>query len=252
MTLSYELNGRNGKTVTKKDIGLLIGKGASGIKRVISGSWKMYERVQSSDKKVEEEKPKLRIVLKEHDEGITAEIVSESVTMQKLAQRSLDKHIDLTLKKNELASQHFAIELDQRLIGKLVGKKGSGIKRLLNDIIYQNRKVVIHQNDVETAKTARLFLNDIDIDTKDNKSILEFVSKKQNCIFMGWPPSPEDDYENHILLTLSFKYDADPFNEKSLYLERFTTVISERVQQIKDEDEDQLDEINECLGFEED
>ena len=67
MSLTYELNGRNDLTVGPSDIGLIIGKGASGLKRVISGSWTMYERLQSSDRKVDEEKPKLRIVLKDHD-----------------------------------------------------------------------------------------------------------------------------------------------------------------------------------------
>lgn len=251
MSLTYELNGRNDKTVMKENMGILIGKGASGIKRVISNSWKMYERVQSSEKRVEEEKPKLRVVLKEHDEGVQAEIISESVTLQKLAQRSLDNHIGFVLKKNELATQHFVIELDKRLIGKLVGKKGSGIKRILNDIVYHNKRVAIHKDDVQTAKTARLFLNDIELDTENTQGLIDFVSKKQNCSFLGWPPSPEDEYENHLLLTLSFKHDADPFSDKSLYIERFSSVIVDRVSQIKSEDEDQMDEINECLGFDE-
>lgn len=252
MSLTYELNGRNGKTVTNKDIGNLIGKGASGIKRVISGSWKMYERVQGSEKRVDEEKPKLRIILKEHDEGVMAEIISESVTMQKLAQLSLDKHIESSLKGTQLATRHYAVELNERLIGKLVGKKGSGIKRLLNDIIYQNKKIMIHKDDVQTAKTARLFLNDIKLDENTSKNLIEFVSKKHNCSFLGWPPSESDEYENHILLTLSFKHDAESFKDKESYMERFNTVIVDRVNQIKEEDEDQMDEINECLGFDED
>ena len=99
MSLSYELNGRNGVEVSPSDIGLIIGKGASGLKRVISGAWTMYERLQSSDKRVEEEKPKLRILLKEHEGGISVEIVSASITMQKLAAKSLDRSVEFVLKK---------------------------------------------------------------------------------------------------------------------------------------------------------
>ena len=70
-----------------------------------------------------------------------------------------------------------------------------------------------------------------------------------NTSFLGWPPALHDDYENYIKLTLSFKRDANPFTDKSLYIERFTNTIMERISQIKDEDSDQMDEINECLGF---
>ena len=77
-SLSYELNGRNGLTVVKEDLGSIIGKGAQGLKKVLSESWAMYERVQASANRVEEEKPKMRILLKEHDEGVIAEIFTES------------------------------------------------------------------------------------------------------------------------------------------------------------------------------
>tara|TARA_B100001287_G_C22666190_1_gene522947 strand:- start:1293 stop:2060 length:768 start_codon:yes stop_codon:yes gene_type:complete len=247
--LEYELNGHNGVSVTKGDIGMIVGKGASGIKKVISGAWLMYERVQSSENKVDEDKPKLRILLKDHDEGVTAEIISESETMQKLAQRSLDKHIMEFKKKNQLKTQHYVIELNERLVGKLVGKKAAGIKRILNDAIYQNKKVMINKDDVETAKTARLYVNDIKVDSEDIKQVIDYVSKKPNCSFLGWPPSEDDEYENHIEISISFKYDAKPFVEKELYIQRISEIITSRINQIREEDDDQMDEINECLGF---
>ena len=43
--------------------------------------------------------------------------------------------------------------------------------------------------------------------------------------------------------------DAKPFKDKALYQERFSEVVMSRISQIKDEDSDQMDEINECLGF---
>ena len=73
MSLSYELNG-----ALKEDIGAIIGAGAQGLKKVIKESWDMYDRVQKTKNRVEEEKPKLRILLKDHEEGVTAEILSES------------------------------------------------------------------------------------------------------------------------------------------------------------------------------
>ena len=253
-SLTYELNGRNGVSVAGSDIGFIIGKGASGLKRVISGAWTMYERLQESEKRVEEEKPKLRIVLKDHDEGISVEIISESETMRKLAQKSLDKSIDFMKKKRlheTLKTENFLVEFPERLLGKLIGKSGANLKRLQNDIIYQEKKIQIDKGDVATAKTARIRVDSLDAERDEegkSKNILE-KSKENNTSFLGWPPSPDDDYEHHIKLTLSFKRDANPFKDKSLYMEKFSEAVMERINQIKEEDSDQMDEINECLGF---
>ena len=253
-SLTYELNGRNGVSVDGSDIGFIIGKGASGLKRVISGAWTMYERLQESDKRIEEEKPKLRIVLKDHDEGISVEIISESETMRKLAQKSLDKSIEFMKKKRlheTLKTENFLVEFPERLLGKLIGKSGANLKRLQNDIIYQEKKIQIDKEDVATAKTARIRVDSLDAERDEegkSKNILE-KSKENNTSFLGWPPSPDDDYEHHIKLTLSFKRDAKPFKDKSLYMEKFSEVVMERINQIKEEDSDQMDEINECLGF---
>ena len=253
-SLIYELNGRNGHSVSPKDIGLIIGKGASGLKRVISGAWTMYERLQDSDKRVNEEKPKLRIVLKEHDEGIQAEIISESETMRKLAQKSLDKSIDFMSKKrlhDSLKTENYLIDFPERLLGKLIGKSGQNLKRLQNDIIYEDKKVQIHKDDLETAKTARIRVDSLGAEPDEegkSKNIVE-KGKEQNTSFFGWPPSSDDDFEHYIKLTVSFKRDAKPFKDKARYIERFSDVVVSRISQIKEEDSDQMDEINECLGF---
>tara|TARA_A200000113_G_scaffold810_1_gene873 strand:+ start:37 stop:807 length:771 start_codon:yes stop_codon:yes gene_type:complete len=253
-SITYELNGRNGHSVSPKDIGLIIGKGASGLKRVISGAWTMYERLQESEKRVEEEKPKLRIILKDHEAGIQVEIISESETMQKLAQKSLDKSIEFMAKKrlhDSLKTENYLIDFPERLLGKLIGKSGQNLKRLQNDIIYEDKKVQIHKDDVATAKTARIRVDSLGAEPDDegkSKDIVE-KGKEQNSTFLGWPPSQDDEYEHYIKLTISFKRDAKPFKDKSLYTERFTKVVMDRISQIKDEDSDQMDEINECLGF---
>lgn len=253
-SLIYELNGRDGNSVSGSEIGLIIGKGASGLKKVISGAWTMYERLQDSDKRVEEEKPKLRIILKDHEEGIRVEIISESETMRKLAQKSLDKSVALLSKKRiheTLKTEHFLVDFPERLLGKLIGKGGANLKRLQKDIIYQDKEVQIDEEDVNTAKTARIRVESLDVEADDNgksKNIIEEGSKP-NTGFLGWPPSVDDDFENYIKLTLSFKRDAKSFKNKVLYQERFSEVVVNRITQIKDEDSDQMDEINECLGF---
>ena len=253
-SLTYELNGRNGHSVSPKDIGLIIGKGASGLKRVISGAWTMYDRLQDSDKRVEEEKPKLRIVLDDHEEGIRVEIISESETMRKLAQKSLDKSIELMSKKrlhDSLKTEHYLIDFPERLLGKLIGKGGANLKRLQNDIIYEDKKVQIEKDDVMTAKTARIRVDTLGVEPDDEGKSKNIIGKGEepNTTFLGWPPSLDDDFEHHIKISLSFKRDAKPFTNKALYQERFTKAVMDRISQIKEEDSDQMDEINECLGF---
>jgi hypothetical protein len=253
-SLSYELNGRNGHSVFRSDIGLIIGKGASGLKRVISGAWTMYERLQDSDKRVDEEKPKLRIILMDHEEGIMVEIISESETMQKLAQKSLDKSIGFIAKKRlheSLKTEHFLVEFPERLLGKLIGKGGANLKRLQNDIIYQDKQVQIEKDDVSTAKTARIRVESLGAEPDENGKSGNIVEKGSapNTDFMGWGPSVGEDYEHYIKITLSFKRDAKPFVDKTLYQERFSSVVMKRIDQIREEDSDQMDEINECLGF---
>ena len=128
----------------------------------------------------------------------------------------------------------------------------ANLKRLQNDIIYQEKKIQIDKEDVATAKTARIRVDSLDAEQDEegkSKNILE-KSKENNTSFLGWPPSPDDDYEHHVKLTLSFKRDAKPFKDKSLYMEKFSEAVMERINQIKEEDSDQMDEINECLGFE--
>ena len=250
MSLSYELNG-----ALKEDIGSIIGKGAQGLKKVISESWAMYERVQASENRVEEEKPKLRILLKDHDEGITAEILSESETMRKLTKRSLDKHVSVCQKRKTLGSKEFFVEFPERLLGMIIGKKGSGLNRILKEAIYQDKQIVIHRDDVETARTARLRVENLGVGKDEkgcSKNIIDFVDQRSNRSFLGWPPSEDDEYEQYITLTLTFDRNAKSFTDQQLYIERLSGVINERIQQIISQDEEQMDEINECLGFDSD
>ena len=251
-SLTYELNMRNGLVVNKEDIGLIIGKGAASLKRVISGTWQMYERLQSSSKRVEEDNPKLRLVLKDHDEGITVEIISESETMRKLAQLNMDRSVADLMKMKSTKTQHFVVECDERLLGKLIGRGGSGLKRLQNDIIYKDKKIAINKSDVETAKTARIRVEKLNVvaDADGKSGNIVKIVQMRDTSFLGWPPSAEDDFEPHIKLTLSFNRHAKAFVDKDSYLERFSEVVMDRINQLKQEEDSQLDEINKCLGFE--
>jgi predicted RNA-binding protein YlqC (UPF0109 family) len=254
---SYELNGLNGIVcgTDEGDIGKIIGKGAKNLKKIIAESWSLYDKIQSSPKRIDEEKPKLRILFKKHDEGINVEIISESKIMQKLTKRIINKHAENYFKLNPLKTHHYAIEFPDRLIGKIIGKKGSGLKKILNDIIYQKDQCMIHEDDLDTAKTARIRIDGLGVDGDDkgqSSHLVDFVKGKIDHSFIGWPPSPEDEFEHYILIILSFKYGSKPFVDKSLYIERFTEVISDRINQIKQEDNQKLEEIDDLLDMNED
>ena len=253
---SYELNDLNGVSCGKDDIGKIIGKGAKNLKKVISESWALYDKIQSSPKRIDEEKPKLKIILKDHENGITAEIISESKIMQKLAKRTLNKHVEKSSRVNPLKTHHYVIDFPDRLIGKIIGKKGEGLKRLIKDVVRHKGQCMIHEDDCDTAMTARISIDNPDQFQADENGkcskFVEFVKSRSDYEFIGWPPSPDDEYENHISITLSFKYGSKPFNDKSLYIERFTEVIMNRISQIKEEDNRKLEEISDLLDMDTD
>lgn len=245
--------------VSPKDVGALIGKGAVGAKRCISRTWNMYTKVQSSDKKIEEDNPTLKIVFhplideegdSEYLNQVWVEIFSDSETMRKLAQLSIKKHITEFLSMRTLSSQSYIIDFPHHLLGRLIGKKATGLNRLLKDTIYEGEATMILREDIVTAQTARLRIEELKFDSC--QGLIDYVGKRNNRIFLGWPPRPDDEYTEHIAITVSFKRDADPFIDLSLYLARLTEIITGRVQDIKYQEAEQMDEINECLGFDSD
>ena len=240
-SLKYELR------ITKEDIGGIIGFKGQGVKKVISAAWAMYDRVQASSNRIEEVKPNLRILIKDHDGGVEAEIVSGSETMQKLCRLRLDNHISEIQKMKVNGSTVFVTEFPQRLMGMIIGKGGSGLKRLLNDAVYHEKKMMINPSDIETARTARLRVGELKMSS--SKDIINYVDGRDNRSFIGWPPSEDDDYEEHISITVTFDRNAKPFVDKQLYVERLSDVITTRTLQVTNQDEDQMDEINECLGI---
>jgi hypothetical protein len=246
-SLNYPLSGRSGLEVTKGDIGGIIGKGAQGLKKTITAAWSMYEQVQKSDKKVDEKKPTLRIVLKETSEGVEAEIISSSETMRKLAQLSLDNHLKAFFSTKSLQSYTFVSDFPHSCLGQLIGKKASGLNRILKDVYTGNSNSSIVKEDIDTAMTARLRIKELDFESV--RDLSEFVKTRRNTVFIGWPPEEDEEYTDHISLTVTFDREAKPFVDITTYIQCLQSLITDRIQQIQAQHESQMDEINECLGF---
>jgi|TARA_B110000208_G_scaffold11054_1_gene13881 hypothetical protein len=252
----------NGR-LAPSQVGALIGKGAQGAKACISDSWKKYKMLQKSENKVQEERPSLRIIfhpLKNetevndtYPEQVWIEIVSESDALQKISQMVVKNHCKDIVAQSTLGSQEYLVEFPQRLIGQLIGKKASGLNRLLASAIRDGSNTMIDPGDIKTAQTARLRINFGGRATDvSSQSTIDYVEERDNRSFIGWPPAPEDELVEFISITVTFNKGAEPFNDIGTYSDRLRSVIADRVQQIVDGEEDQMDEINACLGFDED
>jgi hypothetical protein len=233
-------------TVSPSDIGGLIGMGAQGLKKVISQAWRMYEMNQKSDKKIDESKPSLRIIMKEAGEGVEAEIMSSSEAMRKLAKLSLDNHVKEFCSNRTLQSYTFVSDFPHHLLGQLIGKKASGLNRMLEGVYTGGGGRFIKPSDIETAKTARLRIKELDFDS--TKALREFVKGRRNTCFVGWPPEDDDEYIDHISLTVTFKHGSKPFEEIVSYRECLQGLITDRIQEIKDQHDEEMEEIEKCLG----
>ena len=66
--------------------------------------------------------------------------------MQKLAKRTLNKHVERSFRVNPLKTHHYAVEFPDRLIGKIIGKKGEGLKRLVKDVVHHKGQFYIDSN----------------------------------------------------------------------------------------------------------
>lgn len=255
-----------GTLVSPDEVGALIGKGARGAKKCISSTWKMYESVQASDKRIDEDKPSLKIVFhplinedqnSAYPEEAWVEVISESSSMQKLAQLVVKKHITEYIEKkvervpNSLSSHEYVVDFPHHLLGRLIGKKAFGLNRILDDVVSPKDcdQVMIHEDDVETASTARIKIKELTFENESIKSIIDYVNSRGNRTFPGWEPSLDEKYVEHVGIIISFKRDAKPFNDLPLYLERFRETIVDRIQDIKSQYDSQMEEISECLGF---
>ena len=233
---------------TPSDIGGIIGKGASGLKKVISESWNMYDMFQKSDKKIEEPKPTLRIRLNEDGESVIAEITSESEIMRKFAKNRLNKGVSDFHAKKSLRPHTFLAELPHHLLGKVIGNKARNLKRVLDNAIKENRQISIHEDDVETARTARLRIESPSFDS--TQEIIDFKNKRKNITFLGWPPEPDDECVDHISITVTFHPQSNPFKDYALYIERLQSALNDSIQYVTEKHEEQMEEIQECMNSE--
>ena len=233
------------KSVTPSDIGGIIGKNAVGLRKIISESWAMYDKYQKTDKAVEEPKPKLSFKIeksKDDENSVTAIIFTESTIMKKFSKKKLEDNIQSFISKKSLIPHTFCVDFPHHLLGSLIGKGASNIKRIVNHSIYdENKSLLIHEDDISTAESARLIVKE-----KSFKDI-QVILKKKNSSYLGWPPDENDDEDEYISITVTFRSNSKPFKDYSGYLQSIQDSINESIQDIKSRHESDLQEINDCI-----
>jgi len=248
-------------TVPHSDVGFLIGRGGMGVKKCISNAWRLYEKFQSSDKKVDEDKPTLRIVFqpqRQTDEPqfpeVWVEVYSESKTMRGLASLTVKKNVETYVQKKDTSSYSFVIEYPHNLIGHFIGKGWKNAKNIASSVIYEDGGIC--EEDVATANTARLNVspnphrpNPQFDNIKTTKGIIDFVQNRSETCFTGWPPEENDEFEQYIMVTVSFNRNAEPFNDRVTYINKLKDSIMDSVKEIKEKNDDEMDEITEYLGL---
>tara|TARA_B100001123_G_C15096213_1_gene941675 strand:+ start:256 stop:1014 length:759 start_codon:yes stop_codon:yes gene_type:complete len=232
------------KSVTPSDIGGIIGKKAVGLRKIISESWAMYDMYQKTYKAVEEPKPKLSFKIeksKDDENSVTAIIFTESAIMKKFSKKKLEDHIQSFISKKSLIPHTFCVDFPHHLLGSLIGKGASNIKKIVNHSIYdENKSLLINENDISTAESARLIVKEKTF--KDIQAIL----KNKNSSYLGWPPDENDDDE-YISITVTFRANSNPFKDYSDYIQSIQESINNSIQNIKSKYESDLQEINHCI-----
>ena len=235
----------------------LIGKGGSGIKKILRDTWSLYNTSQASEFRVDEEKPHLRIELVYQGGHIVANIATQSETMMKLAKMAISDAIEEIKRKSTLVSHTFVFECPERLMGLLVGKKFSNIKRILNNSIYdRDGDSKLMDEDVETAKKCRLSPPDKLIKSLNETATVENLLSKtepDNVSYIGWEPGTDEDYKEHLALRLTFNPKSDAMKDYPTFIEKLTESISSTVDFIIKKDnsiqERNMEKIGECLGM---
>ena len=199
-TTEYNTEQNDNYTLNKGDLGIIIGKNASGIKHCITQSWNLYDSYTNS-KNIKEPKPTIRIKFIPENNDIYVEVYSESKIMINMGHISVKKHILNCKKKQTIHPYIFVAEYPEHLMGLLIGKKGSKLKDIINKSIYDENEVKIDDNDIAIAEKSRLKIK-ISEYTKDE--LLTYIESNKNVSYLGWPIDKNDELKSHIIITLLF------------------------------------------------
>lgn len=239
-TNEYNTNDNDNYTLNKGDLGMIIGKNASGIKFCLNQSWKLYESYTKS-KQIKEPKPTIKIKFIEENDDIYVEVHSESKIMINMGHISVKKHILNCKRKQTTRPYTFVAEYPEHLMGLLIGKNGSKLKDIIDKSIYDNDK--INDDDVDVAKKSRLKIKMSEY-TKDE--LLAYIENNQNVSYLGWPIDKNKELKDHILITLTFpKNITTGLNDRDKFILNMNDILLGNIQEILSKNNQDIYEIDE-------
>ena len=177
----------------------IIGQNGKSIKKIISSSWRMFENYQNEGKGVGENKPKLVIKISKKDEGVSAEIVTESETMRKFAVHSLKTNVKAIVEKSTGNIFRLYADMPHSCIGMLLGKKAQFMRKDLDEVAdeisgeYEPSFGSLAQK--TWTKVVAVPSNTV------TPELLENIKDSETKSFVGWEPESPDSEMVEILVS---------------------------------------------------
>ena len=236
--------------VTANDIPALIGKEGSSIKEAKRNAWRIYTALQKTERKVNEDKPKLRIELQTSEnvqesgasqhsqDGCMAVIDSQSETMIKIAKQCLEDYVKSFISKNTLLPISFVLEFPSDLIGFLVSNlRGSRrqeglIQRVISrtDAVSEaDQESDVDSEDIATVRRARFWVNQMNVSSAEQ--LQQVLSRGSH--FIGWTPGPNHEVKEMISIRITFPIVSEPLKHRDLLIERLEDIIKRISDDIK-------------------
>jgi len=217
-------------------------------KDVIAKTWSSYKLYKKAEK-IEGDDPKTPYIrIDKDEEGVFAEITSESDHMRKLALMHLEKYHDTFVKPKRKMIFTLYATLSHDLTPRLIGRGGSTIKAIKTDAVSQMDESVDPKDLAECEKS---YLKVDKFVPRDFDDFAEAVNQSDRADFVGWQPESSEDLVKIFVTSFSEKEAFANFVEcLSGTLDNHIQEISQSNKEFGESREKELQECYEALGSE--
>ena len=218
-------------------------------KNVIAASWRSYKLYKEKEN-LEDEDPKTPYIKLESDEeGVYAQITSESPVMTKFVKFHLNKYQDeFVAPKKKLVYTFYAV-LPHANIPQLIGRGGSSIDSVRSEAISQMDDEEMSPEEI--AECEKTYTKVDKFTPRDFTDFAGMVNDSDRHKFIGWTPSEEEEL---VKIFISSHADIDVFNEfvECLHDSFQTRIneINEYSKRFSSSKEDELKEVMTALNAE--
>jgi len=231
------------KTACSKNENLL--KLPSLRKEVIAKTWSSYKLYKKAEK-IETDDPKTPYIRIDRDEdGVFAEITSDSEVMRKFALMHMGKYHDTFVKPKRKKIFTLYATLSHDMTPRLIGRGGSTIKSIKTEAVSQMDESVDPKDLLECEKS---YLKVDKFVPRDFDDFAESVNQSDRADFIGWQPESSEDLVKIFVTSFSEKEAFCNFVEcLSGILDNHIQEISQKNQEFGKSRERELQECYEAL-----